>query len=1253
MLIIGALLIVMGITALLVYTQTDAFRRLVEEKALTAINQAINGVVSWDRVEGSVLENLRIYDLRLRYQNRDIFRAARAELGYSLLPLLWGRVHITQLKATNPWLELRKDADGDWTLVEALSTGEPSSEPSQWVFTIDGIAIDNGELIFEPETSKPEVYRLRDLTLNGGIEVANGLEARVDQLGTWIEAKGAPQIHAQGALTYRQTPDSESLALEKFWLQTKQSRIMLAGTMKDFNNLNTDLQVTINQLAAADLVRFAPNWPAGIDVRGAASARGTGNALDTKFTLALAGADISGTLRADVLSEAKPYDGELVIRGLEVAKLSPVKNFSGVAGADIKISGAGTNLDSIKGAGTASLRSAVANGINVGDVTLQGTFSPKVADFTGALQGPVGEASWRSHLVLGAQPEYRIEIAAPALNAASLLQLNSSTPAEVSFKGTVEGTGFDLKSMDTRANIDVLKSQLGAVTVQQGKLLARISQGRIQFQQFQLVATGATLQAQGELGVDLEKPGRLAYRLQVTNLAPWLDLVERKGDGRLEVSGTASGNLARLQTSGAMTLRDLNLPPAAVQSGRIVFALERKQDAPLPEGDLNLDLEGVRAGIQLARLQAAIKLPPPGGQAIMVSASARDQEGRAHRLVAEVENQPSTQVVRAKELTLTLPDGSWRLAEPATITRANENILIDKLILVNQKQMLSVSGGFSPTGAQALDARIDRLSLATLNSFLAKAPDISGDLSARVQIRGTAAAPIIEARGEITDSKIAGQSYRGMRAATRYQNQSIALDITVEQDSTHSLDVRGTIPLALAWDRGWRAEPLGGMDLRARSAGLSLAFLNAFNPEAVQNINGEIALDMTVRGTLSDPEPRGTFTVHDGTFDAKALGTKVTAVFAEGSADARRVTLSRLSARAGDGTLEGSGIVSLRQFAPDNINLALKARRWPAVQNEQYRAIINGNVRVAGPLNALRVAGAIEVAEGNIRPALALLERGKVPLQRDPSIVVVKSRGDKPLPNATNGSNGAAENGLLQDLVLEVTVVIPKNLWIRHPNANVELSGKLTVVKKPESDLTISGRLETVRGWVGFQGRRFTLTRGTIEFTGGKPTNATLDVAAEYRVNSYLVNAVVSGTAEKPTLTLTSDPVLEQSDVLSLLLFGKPVADLSNTEQVSLQQNAIGVTAGFAAATLGKAVSDALGLQNLGIDLSDVSFTGGQVRFGRYVGPRTYVSISQGITGEHEGEVALEYQLTRDWRVGATTTSEGNNGVDIIWHKRY
>ena len=179
------------------------------------------------------------------------------------------------------------------------------------------------------------------------------------------------------------------------------------------------------------------------------------------------------------------------------------------------------------------------------------------------------------------------------------------------------------------------------------------------------------------------------------------------------------------------------------------------------------------------------------------------------------------------------------------------------------------------------------------------------------------------------------------------------------------------------------------------------------------------------------------------------------------------------------------------------------------------------------------------------------------------------------------------------------------------------------------------------------------LSRGEVEFTGNEKINPSLDIVAEYRVNNYLVNVVVKGTAEKPTLTLTSEPQLDQADILSLLLFNKPISDLGKGEQISLQQNAINITSGFAAAQIGQAVSEALGLQDLGVDIGALDFSGGQVRFGQYVGPGTYVSFSQEVSGKHGREASAEYQITSDWKFSVSSNTTGLSGIDLIWQKRY
>ncbi len=161
------------------------------------------------------------------------------------------------------------------------------------------------------------------------------------------------------------------------------------------------------------------------------------------------------------------------------------------------------------------------------------------------------------------------------------------------------------------------------------------------------------------------------------------------------------------------------------------------------------------------------------------------------------------------------------------------------------------------------------------------------------------------------------------------------------------------------------------------------------------------------------------------------------------------------------------------------------------------------------------------------------------------------------------------------------------------------------MTKASGGNLTVAGLIETVRGWVGFQGRRFTLTRGKLEFHGSEKIDPSLDIVAEYRAGNYLISAVVKGTA-----------------------------GLEKSERASLQQNAVSITSGFAAAQIGQTVSQALGLQELGVDITNISF-------------------SQDVSGKYGREVSAEYRITSDWRFSVSASTVGPDGADLIWQKRY
>jgi translocation and assembly module TamB len=253
----------------------------------------------------------------------------------------------------------------------------------------------------------------------------------------------------------------------------------------------------------------------------------------------------------------------------------------------------------------------------------------------------------------------------------------------------------------------------------------------------------------------------------------------------------------------------------------------------------------------------------------------------------------------------------------------------------------------------------------------------------------------------------------------------------------------------------------------------------------------------------------------------------------------------------------------------------------------------------------------------------------------------------------TQASPPAAQNDFYQNLAVDLTVNIPRDTWVYMKEGSIELTGNLRTKKNPAEEIALVGAIETVRGWVAFQNRKFRLERGNIVFTGATPIDPSLDVVAQYVLPEYKVDVVVGGTAQTPTVTFRSEPQLEQADILSLLLFGKPANALSKNQKTSLQSQALGSLAGSVASELRQSLAEHLGVDDLEFGMGE-SPGQGTIGVGKYIAPGVFVSTSQQIGGDGQGRnVTIEYQLSDQWQLKGTTTAEGNNGVDILWQKQY
>ncbi|MGH8570253.1 MAG: translocation/assembly module TamB domain-containing protein, partial [Gammaproteobacteria bacterium] len=337
-----------------------------------------------------------------------------------------------------------------------------------------------------------------------------------------------------------------------------------------------------------------------------------------------------------------------------------------------------------------------------------------------------------------------------------------------------------------------------------------------------------------------------------------------------------------------------------------------------------------------------------------------------------------------------------------------------------------------------------------------------------------------------------------------------------------------------------------------------------------------------------------------------------------------QIRIEQISAQSRQGQIQGRGRVDISGYRPQRVELSLTATRWPAIWTRQYQAEIDLQVDAKGPLTSPSVTGQAEVLHARLRPDLTMLQDKPI-RPRDETIVVVQAEDRvKPEPQQQAKEPGLAESPIYEALALDFVLRLARDTQVRHPDARLELTGDVRARKPKGGPLSLVGGIEVEEGWAGFKGRRFVMERGRVMFTGSREIDPLLDIVAAHQASEYLIKVLVAGSAEKPTLDLESEPPLDQADILAVLLFGKPASELERGEKLDLQRQAVSLAGSYAASAIGQSVSDALGLEALGVEMD---FSGGQVGLERYLTPKTRISISQDLVGRKGQEVSIHYDL--------------------------
>ena len=243
-----------------------------------------------------------------------------------------------------------------------------------------------------------------------------------------------------------------------------------------------------------------------------------------------------------------------------------------------------------------------------------------------------------------------------------------------------------------------------------------------------------------------------------------------------------------------------------------------------------------------------------------------------------------------------------------------------------------------------------------------------------------------------------------------------------------------------------------------------------------------------------------------------------------------------------------------------------------------------------------------------------------------------------------------------ESLTMDIKVKSDRNAWYRDPPNSIEAKGELILKKTPYNPLIVIGMVEALKGFYTYLGNTFTVESGTLVFGGEVPPNPKIEVKAanaprESPIKIYL-NA--TGTFRNPKLELSSDPEMEQRDIMSYLLTGKPLYEFSRKPGDQASQTGTAgsqvAAANIVANYLSQKAAGSL-VRKLDIDVLNLRMTSDRtadITAGRYLTSKLFISYGQVLSPGGEKRVIAEYAITPLWSLEGKNSSQGTYVIDLI-----
>ena len=1212
----------------------------------------------------------------------------------SLLHRTW---YINEVTVDRPVLQVRVNPNGNDNLPNRSAQPNQSST-SIFDLGIRHARLNGGEILYNDQKSSLEAD-LRNVqfrsTFNTNPQAYSGTLQYSDGQ---LKLSGLSSLPHDFSARFRATPTS--FDLERAELRSGQSRVVLTGTVSDYSNpkITADYEAYVDATQLRRTLQDA-SLPTGIlrldgtmkyesrpglsaiqssymegtlssPIVKVATASFNGNIEDLRAQYKLVNGrfyvtdirgralqgDISGNANVD-LTQAGKSEINLQLQGASLAQLqtaAPQASNLGLGGtANVNISAnwnkspknlvanirANTDNASVAPSGVSS-RIPLSGQVNAtysaanNKLTL-GPTSIKTPQGGLTLSGGLGGAGNSLRVNLNNVNLQQIAALLPPSTAQSVASAGLAGTA--SFNGTVTGTTTSprLEGVLQASNVRVNGTAWNSVRAN-----VQASQTRVSIQDAQLrSAVGGEISLNLSAGLEnwkLQDNSPLQVNLNVSDLG--LASIEKLAGLKFPASGNVSADVQ---------LHGTQLHP--VGGGTVVLGNAVIQNQPLQTARLRFQADGQNVAGNLS-----IRLPQAGGALASFTVNPAARTYRAS-LQTDGLQLGKLQAVTSKNMDVSgvltfTAEGQGSFDNPelrATAQVPQLEMSGQKISGLNLQANLANHVADVALNGQVVNAPVEaraRVDLnnnyyvnATLNTppiglsplFALYAPSVAGKISGRTQMEGTITGPLatpklVQAKLTLPLLQLQYGSKVQIAAVNPvlvdYTNGVLRLQRTSIRGTATDLQVEGSVPLTTN-------EPM------------SLVLLGSVNLELAQLLDptlsssGQLQFNINSYGQRSDPNVEGQVQIVNANIssDSAPIGLQNGNGVLTLTKD--RLNVTNFRGTVGGGSVTATGGVVYRPSLKFDLGLAGKGIKM--LYPEGLRSAFDANLALTGTTDAALLRGGVQVEQLSFTPDFDL------------NTFMAQFGGDT-VPPPTGG--------FTQNLRLDVGVQSTGGVNLVSRTLSLQATANLRAAGTAAQPV-ILGRVNISGGDLIFNGNRFVLEGGTIDFVNPARTEPVVNAGVNTTIDQYEIAMRFWGPMDQLHTNYSSVPALPPADIINLVAFGKTTEASAANPAAPGNAGAQSLLASQVASQVTSRVEKIAGISQLSVDpvlgSNQGQSPGARVTIRQRVTSNLFVTFASDVTSTQRQTIQVQYQFSPRLSFSGTRDQNGGFGFDTRIRKTW